>query len=190
VLFPYFIPLILSVYPVIRILLKLRKHDGVTDRDRGQYQTVLAIVVGYFFFHLLYYLLWLGREFEALALDKTAFRNLLGLHVWYIARPLFALINLGWHIITPLSPFVFDTELLEEFPGPWVNKNKAALHASRRSEDIVLEDRGTDRVDGGGGEGLEGVAAVKVTKEMQWTEIHNPLPSALDDDREYHQIPL
>ena len=42
----------------------------------------------------------------------------------YITRPMFACISLGWHIITPLAPFVFDEELVDTFPGKWVNKHR------------------------------------------------------------------
>ena len=42
------------------------------------------MVVGYFFFHLLYYFLMLGRETEAMVLDRSRWRKLLGLHVWYM----------------------------------------------------------------------------------------------------------
>ena len=93
------------------------------------------MVVGYFFFHLLYYFLMLGRETEAMVLDRSRWRKLLGLHVWYmidcsgrefnggctltelyrstsryITRPMFALIGYGWNIVVPLAPFAFDTD--------------------------------------------------------------------------------
>ena len=187
VLFPYYIPLILSVLPVTKILLKLRQPDGVSDRDTGGYQIVLAAGVGYFFFHLLYYLLWLGREVEALALSKTDFTKLLGRHVWYITRPMFALINLGWHITTPLAPFVFDVDLADEFPGIYVNKARRSLTRSGNSESIILEERHQEReaevtaVDGRRSE-------VNVDKQFNWTEIHNPLSPV--DDGNYTQIPL
>jgi hypothetical protein len=70
----------------------------------------LSVVVGYFFFHLLYYALMLGRETESLVLDRSHWRKLLGLHVWYITRPMFALIGYGWNIIVPLAPFSFDPD--------------------------------------------------------------------------------
>ena len=109
----------------------------------------------------------------------------------------------GWHIATPLSPFIFDMDLLEEFPGPWVNKNRMLLH-SRKQEDIQeLQDRSNpcysvqevqDHVDGAASAGTSTTTTspvVKVTKDPdhQWTEIHNPLPS-IGDGRDYHQIPL
>ena len=64
-----------------------------------------AVVGGYFFFHFLYYLLWFGRQMESLVYfnDRGAYRNFLSQPAWIIARPLFALINLGWHVTTPLG---------------------------------------------------------------------------------------
>ena len=73
-------------------------------------KTTLSVVVGYFFFHLLYYSLMLGRETEAMVLDRSRWRKLLGLHVWYITRPMFALIGYGWNIVVPLAPFSFDPD--------------------------------------------------------------------------------
>ena len=97
VLLPYFIPLLLAIYPMVKIFLKIKNGAGgcASERERSQYQIVLSISLGYFFFHFLYYLMWLGRQIEAVTLEKTKFRQLLGLHVWYIARPLFSCINLG-----------------------------------------------------------------------------------------------
>ena len=113
VLFPYFLPLLITAYPFGVILYKLRHHDTVSNRDRNHFQIALAVIGGYFFFHFLYYLLWLGRQIEALLLDKAGFKDLLSHHIWYITRPLFATINLGWHITTPLAPFIFDNELID-----------------------------------------------------------------------------
>ena len=111
----------------------------------------------------------------------------------FLSRPLFALINLGWHVTTPLAPFIFDNELINDFPGPWVSKHRATHFASQRQEDIVLEERPSSSIsyttpDGGGGWNPQ---HIKVSKNADWTEIHNPLPAtSLDDEREYHQIPL
>jgi hypothetical protein len=82
---------------MVKIFLKIKKGAGgcASERERSQYQIVLSISLGYFFFHFLYYLMWFGRQIEAVTLEKTKFRQLLGLHVWYIARPLFSCINLG-----------------------------------------------------------------------------------------------
>ena len=74
-----------------------------------------------------------------------------------------------------------------EFPGNWVNKHRTAQLASRRQEDIVLEERPSTSI--GDEPDYNGI---KVTKNgTDWTEIHNPLPTAsIEDEREYHQIPL
>ena len=103
---------------------------------------------------------------------------------------------------TPLAPFIFDIELINDFPGPWVSKHRATHFASQRQEDIVLEERPSSSIsyttpDGGkahvkdGGGGWNPQHSIKVSKNADWTEIHNPLPAtSLDDEREYHQIPL
>ena len=99
VLLPYFIPLLLAIYPIVKIFIKIKTARGcASERERSQYQIVLSVSLGYFFFHFLYYLMWLGRQIEAVSLEQTKFRQLLGLHVWYIARPLFSCINLGKYV--------------------------------------------------------------------------------------------
>jgi hypothetical protein len=47
-----------------------------------QLKIVLTSCGGFFFFHLLYYILMLGREVEVVILDKSEFRKMLGLHIW------------------------------------------------------------------------------------------------------------
>ena len=115
VLFPYFIPLILCAYPFGFVLYKLRIADSVSSRDRNHFQIVLAVVGGYFFFHFLYYLLWFGRQMESLVYfnDRGAYRNFLSQPAWIIARPLFALVNLGWHICTPLGKYLYTLYYIE-----------------------------------------------------------------------------
>ena len=180
VIFPYYFPLLVAIFPILKITLQLRRREANTDRERSQLQTVLFIAGMYFICHFLYYLLWLGREIEAITLSRSAFQKLLGLHVWYIARPLFALFNLAWHICVPLSVFIFDGELVEEFPGPYVSKNRGVLLARRNhQEDIVLQDRPKAHAD------------PEEEPPQPWREFNNPIQqSNLDDDREYHQIPL
>ena len=97
VLLPYFIPLFLASYPLVKIFIKVKtaRACGISEREKSQYQIVLSVSLGYFFFHFLYYLMWLGRQIEAVTLEKAAFHQLLGRHVWFIARPLFSCINLG-----------------------------------------------------------------------------------------------
>lgn len=174
VLLPYFIPLLVSLYPFVRISWTVKRRNSCLERDRRNYQVVLSVTGSFFVFHFLYYLLWLGREVEALALEKSQFRRLLGLHFWFIARPLFSLINLGWHIVTPFSPFFYDPDLAEDMPGPWVAKRQHG-----QQEDFALEERPPTAASSL----PEGAPEDKV---QSWHEIH--LPPALD--QEYHHVPL
>ena len=96
----------------------MSSKDGVFIAEVASVKITLSVVVGYFFFHLLYYFLMLGRETEAMVLDRSRWRKLLGLHVWYITRPMFALIGYGWNIVVPLAPFSFDPDfqVIGRFP--------------------------------------------------------------------------
>jgi hypothetical protein len=123
VIFPYLLPLLLCAFPCIRLGLKLRAGATV-EPNTSLAKISLVVAVSYFFFHLLYYLLMLGREIEALMLDRPAWRKVLGMHVWYITRPMFALIAYGWHIVVPLAPFAFDEDLRAVFPGSWMNRRR------------------------------------------------------------------
>ncbi len=192
VLLPYFIPFLICMYPFVKIVYQVKKPDGTTQRVRAQCHIVLSVTGGFFFFNLLYYLFWLGRQIESLILDKSRFRDFLSWHVWYVIRPVFSLITLGWHISTPLAPFIFDSELLHEFPGPWVNKNRFSLHESRQNEGIVLQEHpnrsiGQDEVDAASS---PSTVVIRSHDRDKFMEIHNPLPMADLDDKEYHQIPL
>ena len=123
VLFPYYLPLAISIFPILRITNRLRKGTEVmTERSKVQNYIVLCISGGYFFFHLLYYLLMFGREVEFVAFEVSNFRMMLRRPIWFITRPMFALIGYGWHIIVPLTPFVFDPDLFDSFPGQYVNR--------------------------------------------------------------------
>ena len=188
VIFPYYAPLLAALFPLIKISLQLRLgREANTQRERGQLQTVLFIVSMYFICHFLYYLLWLGREIEAATLSQSAFQKLLGLHVWYITRPLFSLFNLGWHIATPLSVFIFDLDLLDEFPGTYVNKYRG--RSISHTEDIVLQERSSRSTPPPPPppQSSDTHQPEAAAKSNQWREFSNP---TLDDDREYHQIPL
>lgn len=147
VIFPYFLPLILIVAPVVYLSIKLKKSKTETELNmkessRNHVKVTLATTVGYFFFHLLYYILMLGRESEYLILDKSEFRTLISLHVWYITRPMFALIGYAWHITTPLAPFVMDDDFIDVFPGNWFNRN-------RHDPEKRWRQRQRNRIDGG-----------------------------------------
>lgn len=144
VLYPYFIPVMMAVFPVVKLALKLR-DKSLLDTHAVQARITLVVVIGYFFFHLLYYTLMLGRETEALILERSEWRKLLGLHVWYITRPMFALIGYGWFITIPLAPFVFDPDLMTEFPGNWINKEKIALKEEENRNSICMSDTSSSR---------------------------------------------
>ena len=123
VLFPYYLPLVISIFPFFRITSRLRQGSEVMmERVKVQNYIVLSICGGYFFFHLLYYLLMFGREVEFVAFEVSNFRMMLRRPIWFITRPMFSLIGYGWHIIVPLTPFVFDPDLFESFPGQYVNR--------------------------------------------------------------------
>ena len=78
VLFPYYLPLAISIFPILRITNRLRKGTEVmTERSKVQNYIVLCISGGYFFFHLLYYLLMFGREVEFVAFEVSNFRMML-----------------------------------------------------------------------------------------------------------------
>jgi len=71
VLLPYFVPLAVTLFPVIRLSLKLYRRDRtMLESEVASVKITLSVVVGYFFFHLLYYSLMLGRETEAMVLDR------------------------------------------------------------------------------------------------------------------------
>ena len=123
VVFPYYLPLGISIFPIFRITNRLRRgSEAMTERSKVQNYIVLSICGGYFFFHLLYYLLMFGREVEFVAFEVSNFRMMLRRPIWFITRPMFSLIGYGWHIIVPLTPFVFDPDLYECFPGKYVNR--------------------------------------------------------------------
>ena len=144
VLYPYFVPFLLGLFPMVKLGLKLRNRS-LLDTHAVQVRITLVTVIGYFFFHLLYYMLMLGREAEALILERSAWRKLLGLHVWYITRPMFALIGYGWFIVVPLSPFTFDPDLMTEFPGNWINKRRIAMKDEENRNSICMSDTSSSR---------------------------------------------
>lgn len=139
VLFPYYLPLAISIFPILRITNRLRKGTEVmTERSKVQNYIVLCISGGYFFFHLLYYLLMFGREVEFVAFEVSNFRMMLRRPIWFITRPMFALIGYGWHIIVPLTPFVFDPDLFDSFPGQYVNRKRLEIKRNDPRNNIIL----------------------------------------------------
>ncbi len=141
VMIPYFLPLAAGVFPAARLALKIHSRDrSLLDSEMAAVRITLAVVVGYYFFHLLYYTLMLGREVESLVLDRSHWRKLLGLHVWYITRPMFALIGYGWNIVVPLAPFSFDPDLQPIFPGNWINRHRLAAKDVESKNSICMSD--------------------------------------------------
>ena len=116
--FPYLLPLALAAPPMARIAMKLRDASyNMTESQKTQNYVVLSACGGYFFFQLLYYTLTL---WYLMAKDKEGFRAV----VWFLLRPMFALIGYGWHVVTPLAPFVFDKDLYASFPGNLVYRKR------------------------------------------------------------------
>lgn len=124
--FPYLLPLLLAAVPMFRIAMKLRDASyNMTEAVKTQNYVVLSTCGGYFFFQLLYYTLTL---WYLVAKDKDSFRAV----VWFLLRPMFALIGYGWHIVTPLAPFVFDKDFYQSFPGNLVYRKRFEM---RQEED-------------------------------------------------------
>lgn len=63
-----------------------------------------------------------------------------GLHVWYLTRPVFALVSSGWHIMVPLAPFVFDPDLYQVFPGSWINRRPVEQEDQDNPNSICMSD--------------------------------------------------
>jgi len=77
----------------------------------------VAISGSYFLFHLLYFLLQTIRLAQATGKDAGRWDVLLGLSVWLVARPMFALVGLGWHLLTPAACCLLDQRLRREWPA-------------------------------------------------------------------------
>jgi len=80
-------------------------------------------------------------------MDRPSWRQLLGLHVWFVTRPMFAVIAFGWHIVVPLAPFALDPDLAEYFPGTLVadrtleaNRRKTRRRARTEDDEISLSE--------------------------------------------------
>eukprot|EP00095_Tigriopus_kingsejongensis_P006479 maker-scaffold1058_size66152-snap-gene-0.12 protein:Tk06479 transcript:maker-scaffold1058_size66152-snap-gene-0.12-mRNA-1 annotation:"olfactory receptor 1f12-like" len=139
VLYPFLIPLAICLFPCIKLGLKLR-DKSVLGLLVPNVKITLVTVLGYFFFHLLYYMLMLARETEALVLDQSHWRRLLSLHIWYITRPMFALVSYGWYIVVPLAPFIFDPDLMGEFPGNMLNRREMIHKDEENRNSICMSD--------------------------------------------------
>lgn len=78
VLFPYGIPLLLCIFPVILLAIKVRAKTCLNRQWMSEAKITLATIGSFFLFHLLYYLLMLCRELEALTLDRPEWHRVLG----------------------------------------------------------------------------------------------------------------
>ena len=141
VFFPYLLPFLLSLPPAIRLGLKLRSQTEIVSPNfLAIVKVSLSVTAAYFFFHFLYFMLMLGREVEASSLERSEWRRILGLHVWYITRPMFALIAYGWNLVTPLAPFIFDEDFAAEFPGALINRRRVADQDELNRNSFAMSD--------------------------------------------------
>jgi len=137
-LLPYLIPLIVVIFPVIKLSLKL-KESHIIEPRKSYVLISLAVTGGYFLFYFLYYMLMTAREIESMMLERSEWNKLLGMTLWYMTRPMFTLVGHGWHIVVPLSCFILDKDLKKEWPGPLLHKKTEEEVEDHNS--IVMEDR-------------------------------------------------
>lgn len=76
VLFPYFLPLVAAVGPFIYLAIRL-KEGHIIEPQRSQVMVTMAVVGGYFVFHLLYFILMTARQVEFLV-DMSPMGKMLG----------------------------------------------------------------------------------------------------------------
>ena len=76
VLFPYFLPLVAAVGPFIYLAIRL-KEGHIIEPQRSQVMVTMAVVGGYFVFHLLYFILMTARQVEFLV-DMSPMGRMLG----------------------------------------------------------------------------------------------------------------
>ena len=76
VLFPYFLPLVAAVGPFIYLAIRL-KEGHIIEPQRSQVLVTMAVVGGYFVFHLLYFILMTARQVEFLV-DMSQMSRMLG----------------------------------------------------------------------------------------------------------------
>jgi len=146
VILPYWLPLLFAIFPSIFLALKLKERHLVEPR-KSQVQVCLAVSGSYFLFHLLYFVLLAARLIEAGMMNRDKWNVLLGMSVWFITRPMFALIGLGWHLMVPLACLTLDKELCREWPGrlmvkDWKNdvETEGSIPMERRMELEEIEE--------------------------------------------------
>jgi len=203
--FPYILPLVLASLPALRIASKLRNASyHMTEQMKTQSYVVLAVCGGYFFFQLLYYTLTL---WHLVAKDKEGFRAV----IWFLLRPMFALIGYGWHLVTPLTPFVFDKDFYDFFPGRFVYRKKfevrqeenahfnsinltptntwpSSNNNATKAEDGGVESKHVQFASTTSPDGVDGSAAAVI--EHHHREFNNPVTMeeeiSLEDERDFN----
>merc|ERR1711974_192520 len=92
----------------------------------------------------------------------------------------------GWHVVTPLTPFIFDKDLADVFPGRFVNRKRLDMRpapvAPRNEIDLTPPSTW--------GNGKTTAEAVSENSDEGFTEFNNPVienGACFDmDDREYN----
>jgi len=136
---PYWLPLALAAFPTVYLGIKL-KMGSIVEPRQSQARVAVAISGSYFLFHLLYFLLQTIRLAQATGKDAGRWDVLLGLSVWLVARPMFALVGLGWHLLTPAACCLLDQRLRREWPA------RLLLRAAR--EDVEEDEKGENSLPG------------------------------------------
>jgi len=173
VLLPYWLPLVLASFPTVYLGVKL-KLGSIVELRQSQVRVALAISGSYFLFHLLYFLLLTIRLAQTAGEDAEQWNILLGLSVWLIARPMFALVGLGWHLLTPAACCLLDQRMRREWPA------RLLLRAAR--EDVGIEEE--DEI---GELGKEVATSSNNNRDsLSMTEISPNFSAMMLENREFH----
>lgn len=141
ILMPYWVPLVLSLPPVVFLSLRLKEGE-IIEPKKSQVRVSLAIGGGYFLFHLLYFILMTARQFEDDMMDRDVWNKLLGTSVWHITRPMFVLVSQVWHFMVPLACLTLDRDMKLEWPGRVLIRVSRDLEAEGEGglDSIVMRD--------------------------------------------------
>ena len=109
--------------------------------------------------------------------------------VWFLLRPMFALIGYGWHVVTPLAPFVFDKDLYGSFPGNLVYRKRFEM---KQEEDTQFNSINLTPTNTWPSSNNNATTGSKVTfsegEQSQHREFNNPVVMeveiSLEDDRD------
>jgi len=170
---PYWLPLVLASFPTVYLGIKL-KSGSIVEPRQSQARVALAISGSYFLFHLLYFLLLTIRLAQTAGKDAERWNLLLGLSVWLIARPMFALVGLGWHLLTPAACCLLDQRLRREWPA------RLLLRAAR-------EDVGDEEEEESGQPGkVVATSSNNNPDSLGMTEISPNFSAMMLENREFH----